>query len=44
MLRVGTRDRIGDKRLSLLETFTLDSILKAFMKGLSDDNIRRDTI
>lgn len=44
MLSVGARDRIGDEKLSLLETSTLDSILKAFMKGLSDDNICRDTI
>ena len=44
MLRVGARDRLGEKKLSLLEVSTLDSILKAFMKGLADDNIRRDTI
>lgn len=44
MLRVGARDRLRDEKLSLLEVSTLDSILKAFMKGLANDNIRRDTI
>lgn len=44
MLRVGARDRLRDEKLSLLEVFTLDSILKAFIKGLADDYIRRDTI
>lgn len=44
MLRVGARDRLGEEKLSLLEVSTLDSILKAFIKGLADDNIRRDTI
>ena len=46
MLRVGARDRpaAGLAVLSLLESATLDVIMKAFVKGLFDDEVRKDTI
>ena len=46
MLRVGARDRpaAGLAVLSLLESATLDVIMKAFIKGLFDDEVRKDTI
>lgn len=46
MLRVGARDRPSDTRneLSLLESATLDIILKAFVKGLADEDVKKDTI
>lgn len=45
MLRVGTRDRPADgTTLSLLEAAILDFIFKAFVRGLSDDEILKNVI
>lgn len=46
MLRVDARDRSSDTRneLSLLKSATLDIILKAFVKGLADEDVKKDTI
>ena len=46
MLRVGAKDKSTDGTftLSLLEAATLDVILKAFVRGLADADIRKDTI
>ena len=46
MLRVGARDQPSDpcSELSLLESATLDIIIKAFVKGLADEDVKKDTI
>lgn len=45
-LRIGARNRPSDSEneLSLLESATLDIILKAFVKDLADENVKKDTI
>ena len=44
ILCIGTKDRVGDEKLSLLEISRLDNVLKALIKSLLDDNIWRDII
>ena len=45
MLRAWARDRptAGLAALFLFESATLDVIMKAFVKGLFDDEVRKDT-
>ena len=45
MLRVVARDKFtkGNNMLSLLESATLDVIVKAFVKRLADGDVKKDT-
>lgn len=44
MSRVGAKDRPTVGSLSPLEAATLDIIMKSFVRGLYDNEVRRDTI
>lgn len=46
MLCISTRDQSSDTKikLSLLESAMLNIIIKACVKGLTDEDVKRDTI
>ncbi|MCJ1464755.1 hypothetical protein MMC07_003368 [Pseudocyphellaria aurata] len=44
MLRVGAKYRSTSGTLSLLESATLDVIMKSFVRGLYDNEVRKETI
>lgn len=43
MQRVGARDRPTNGAYSMMETAILDSVVRAFVKGLHDPEVRRET-